>query len=724
MLNTSQQVQFTFAADTDVGRLRQGKPNQDSFGTFDLYCSDEAVLAVKGKLFVVADGMGGAAGGKEASTIGVDVVFQSYYADPDLDLRASLQRAIEEANTRIHQHGREHPELRGLGTTIVLALLHGSTLIIGNVGDSRGYLLHQGHLQQLSRDHTSVQDQVRAGLLMPEEALTHPRRHVLSRNLGYRPQAEPEFAVRTLANGDTILLCSDGLSGCIKDDELAIMLRESRGEDAVEALINLANSRGGPDNITALVINIDDARLATDLPTSEPLSQASRQTEPGLTRTPIELAQPVATSARGRRALLPVGQPLIWVLATLAMLLLISALVFRNAATLGEVTGNDTQASEQRLPAAQASPRLAQATVSLSPVADGVIGAPAQVVSVVPALTATTSPTAEPESTAVTQFVTAQPRTTTAAPTPPQRLVLGQFQVSSMALSRDGQLLASGSPDGMIRLWQLPAAALVVEFKADQTAISGLAFSPDGKSLALASTQEQVKLFSIDVITGSAEQTIAMLNEERLSGAPVYGLEVTQNDTLRYVTQQGGWMIVNEQGGISDLPLGQAADGVRSVVFATNGVAVAILREDIIQVVRIGDPTMTRDLPQRDNAVADLAFSQDGHTLLVLQTIGAVECWLVSGDGAELTTDQPRTCKETNTLAIQATTEPALPASTRPVTGGTQPTPTISPMGRSIRVAFSQDGQQLVSVDQTGVIKRWAIVGGGASEISEIPVDN
>jgi len=255
-LSRQQAIELTYAADTDVGRSRQGKLNQDSFGSYEDYCNDGARLVAKGKLFVVADGMGGAAGGREASRIAVDVVFRSYYDDLDLDIVPSLQRAIQAANTQIHQHGQAHPELRGLGTTIVAAVIHGHTLVVGNVGDSRAYLLRQNQLMQLSVDHTTVQEQVRDGLLAPEKAAIHPRRHVLSRNLGYQPEAQPDFETQALLKGDAILLCSDGLWGPVEDNEIAGVLQDEHGEAAVERLIDLANERGGPDNISAILIHV------------------------------------------------------------------------------------------------------------------------------------------------------------------------------------------------------------------------------------------------------------------------------------------------------------------------------------------------------------------------------------------------------------------------------------------------------------------------------------
>jgi len=274
-VNSQSTTQLTFDADTDVGRSRRGRPNEDSIGTFVDYCNDEALLAAKGKLFVVADGMGGAAGGKEASSIAIAAVFRSYYEDPDTRIEASLERAFQAANTEVQQHGRAHPELRGLGTTIAAAVVRGRTLVVGNVGDSRAYVLRGGELRQLSLDHTMVQEQVREGVLLPEEAALHPRRHVLSRNLGYRPHAHPDFDTWTILNGDAILLCSDGLWGPVGDEDLAGLLRKKRGKQAVKALIDLANQHGGPDNISAIVIHIDSVAAGPGSVTTEPTAADS-----------------------------------------------------------------------------------------------------------------------------------------------------------------------------------------------------------------------------------------------------------------------------------------------------------------------------------------------------------------------------------------------------------------------------------------------------------------
>jgi serine/threonine protein phosphatase PrpC len=259
MVNSShsaQQPQLTVGIGIDVGQARRHEPNQDSVGVYDEYCEDAAWLAAKGRLFVLADGMGGALGGKEASKIAVQLVIDCYYEDLDLEILPSLARAIQAANKRIRDQGQTAPGLRGLGTTLVAAVIRGRELVVANVGDSRAYLLRQGELRQLSLDHTSVQEQVRDGLLTPEEAAVHPRRSVLSRNLGSRRQAQPDFTSETLADGDALLLCSDGLWGPLGHEELGALLQQAHGASAAAQLVERANWRGGPDNISAIVIHV------------------------------------------------------------------------------------------------------------------------------------------------------------------------------------------------------------------------------------------------------------------------------------------------------------------------------------------------------------------------------------------------------------------------------------------------------------------------------------
>ncbi|MGB0384250.1 MAG: Stp1/IreP family PP2C-type Ser/Thr phosphatase [Ardenticatenaceae bacterium] len=261
----SQLPQLTIGKGRHVGRRRAHKANQDHLGSYDSVIEDRIRLAQKGQLYVVADGMGGAAGGEVASQIAVQRTLQRYYKDKDLDVPRSLNRAIQSANWQIHQQSNREPAYHGMGTTIVAAVVHDDILTLANVGDSRAYLLRNGRLQQISTDHTLVQEHVRAGVLTPEQAAIHPRRNTLSRNLGFAPQARPDIVSKKLQKGDILLLCSDGLWGEVSDKEMAKLLREHTPEDAAQELIDLANENGGRDNISLIALRVEELPTGTQM---------------------------------------------------------------------------------------------------------------------------------------------------------------------------------------------------------------------------------------------------------------------------------------------------------------------------------------------------------------------------------------------------------------------------------------------------------------------------
>lgn len=262
--NRIQPVQVTIGVGYHVGRKRAHKPNQDRVGWYVDIAPDERHLARKGLLYIVADGMGGAAKGDLASQMAVHLTLTKYYQDNELNVARSLARAIQNANKKIHERGHSDPVCWGMGTTIVAVVLHQDQFNVLNVGDSRAYLLRNGNLKLISTDHSLVQEQVRAGLLTQEEAAVHPRRNVLSRNLGYATQAHPDFASDRLRKGDILLLCSDGLWGQVSDDEMAQVLQKHEPQDAADKLVDLANERGGPDNISIIILRVDDLLIQDD----------------------------------------------------------------------------------------------------------------------------------------------------------------------------------------------------------------------------------------------------------------------------------------------------------------------------------------------------------------------------------------------------------------------------------------------------------------------------
>jgi len=235
---------------TDVGQVRSA--NEDSCDSFD--------RADGSRLLVVADGMGGHRGGATASQTAVATiseVFEQDTSDTADQSQDMLRRAIQAANARIHALAQNDPELEGMGTTVVAFLLdprqRGS---VAHVGDSRAYRYRRGRLEALTIDHSVVAEMHRRGLLSAEEAATHPRRNEILRSVGVLPEVEVETAGVEVLPGDRIVLCSDGLSGVVSDDEIAAIVQSKPPEAAVEALVELANERGGPDNITVQVLSI------------------------------------------------------------------------------------------------------------------------------------------------------------------------------------------------------------------------------------------------------------------------------------------------------------------------------------------------------------------------------------------------------------------------------------------------------------------------------------
>ena len=229
----------SFGSRTDIGCLRDH--NEDS-------------LVVTPPLFAVADGMGGHAAGEVASEIAVRVLSELAPEHPDVE---ALGRSIEEANRAVIQAAREGRGRQGMGTTMTAAMLEGERLVIAQVGDSRAYLLHQGKLQQLTRDHSLMADMIEAGQLTPEEARTHPQRSVITRALGSDAHLHPDIYEINVETGDRLLICSDGLSGMIFDDQIENTLRRVQDpQRCASQLVNEAIAAGGHDNVTVIVADV------------------------------------------------------------------------------------------------------------------------------------------------------------------------------------------------------------------------------------------------------------------------------------------------------------------------------------------------------------------------------------------------------------------------------------------------------------------------------------
>lgn len=237
---------------TDVGRIRSS--NQDAY-----LCEPEHTL------FIVADGMGGHAGGEVASSLCIQEVhayltknallYQTTSKHPDGKLAINLGHAINHASTKIYERALEEPTLKGMGTTATVLKIVDNYAYIAHVGDSRCYLVRCGLIYQITNDHSLVSEQVRAGILTKEEAELHHLRNVITRSVGYQEEEDVDTTSLQLEKDDLLVLCSDGLHGKVSDREISKLVQE-HGLRAAQHLIDLANARGGDDNITVVITKV------------------------------------------------------------------------------------------------------------------------------------------------------------------------------------------------------------------------------------------------------------------------------------------------------------------------------------------------------------------------------------------------------------------------------------------------------------------------------------
>ncbi len=291
---------------TDVGKTRDH--NEDSFLVADLTRRiaslqpevREHEVGARGSLFVVADGMGGAAAGEVASDMAVDTIYTHMISMWGNDAEMTEQRfayrlkeAVEIANQNIHAYAKDHPEHRGMGTTTTAAGVFTGALYITQIGDSRGYLIRRGSIVQITKDQSLMQRLVDAGELTEEEAAVSERRNIILQALGPDPHVKVDLTRQELRRGDTLIMCSDGLSGLVpREDILRVVVEAPDLVSACRELIDLANARGGPDNITCIV-----ARFSGDgLPEPEGSEPVGHQIYPLLdtesTTEPVPVYRP------------------------------------------------------------------------------------------------------------------------------------------------------------------------------------------------------------------------------------------------------------------------------------------------------------------------------------------------------------------------------------------------------------------------------------------------
>lgn len=252
-------------ATTDVGLKRDH--NEDSY-----LCSESL------RLYAVADGMGGHLGGERASRMAVEILEQEMEAAAEA-LQATLAAAVppaaraeslghpgalamreatRKAAAAIYSEAQRQPERTGMGTTLSAALFHGEQVSLCHVGDSRVYLYRDGRVRQLTEDHSWIQEQIRAGLIAPEDALVSRFRNIITRSVGFEPAVEPDLMTLPIELGDCYVICSDGLSNYLNEDEIGEVLTSRFFAEAGPQLVELANQRGGDDNITCVVVSVQN----------------------------------------------------------------------------------------------------------------------------------------------------------------------------------------------------------------------------------------------------------------------------------------------------------------------------------------------------------------------------------------------------------------------------------------------------------------------------------
>jgi PPM family protein phosphatase len=254
-------MRTTHQAITDVGRKRKG--NEDS-----LFVNADQ------NLYVVADGMGGHAAGEVASKIAVDAINEficltagdeeitwPFGLDENMSYDGNrLKTAVRFANRKVLEATKERAEYEGMATTVAAVLVDGETANLAHVGDSRVYLVRGSELTQLTSDHSWVNEQIQSGVISPDQARSHPLRNVVTRALGGKADLQVDMQVHEIEPDDILLLCSDGLTTMIPDDEIARVMRDNAGDidEAARALVDAANARGGEDNITVLLLKFEE----------------------------------------------------------------------------------------------------------------------------------------------------------------------------------------------------------------------------------------------------------------------------------------------------------------------------------------------------------------------------------------------------------------------------------------------------------------------------------
>ena len=301
------------AGRTDAGRVR--RRNEDSF-------------VLDPPLFAVADGMGGAQAGEVASRLAA-AAFREYHDADRLEPAERVEAIIQEANRRIYERARTDSEASGMGTTVTAAILTNGRVSIGHVGDSRAYRVRDGELEQLTEDHSLVADLMRSGRLTPEEADAHPQRSVITRALGTDAEVDVDMTTIDVEPGDLFLLCSDGLTTMVPEEDILRIAQESGSLDEIaRTLVRAANSGGGEDNITVVLFRVegDEATEETLVaaPAPETVEEPNELEDTLTDMPPVQKAEPAVEEPRPpRRRRSHWGRRILWGTLGLAFVALI-----------------------------------------------------------------------------------------------------------------------------------------------------------------------------------------------------------------------------------------------------------------------------------------------------------------------------------------------------------------------------------------------------------------
>lgn len=250
--------------------------------------------------------MGGHAAGEVASELGVKTISEEYYNTTSADVITALATSVERANDAIYRCASETPEYAGMGTTCVALVVAGGRAFVVNIGDSRAYIIRDGKMHQVTRDHSWVAEQVRVGLLTEEQARNHSHRNVITRSLGTQPNVTADLFVQAMQNGDRVLLCSDGLHGYVDEGEIErVVTGDQEPDEAVRSLIDMANANGGPDNISATLvclIDVPEPKGALMLPDSAIPAEGITQPLPAVGTRAASKSVQTAKTARAAKA--------------------------------------------------------------------------------------------------------------------------------------------------------------------------------------------------------------------------------------------------------------------------------------------------------------------------------------------------------------------------------------------------------------------------------------